>query len=157
MCPLRTLFLFSSSIILFLNSQKNHYYSSKPALLFSLSCGRNCRSFSFWLGDITQIIKNWKHWLRIQNIPVSHIMSFEKATKACVLSYYYGQLYMWLYCCIQFHHDALLRNLLPVGPPKMNVIKMPPHLLLFRHYSHFWMLTIFSKLFQHNLRRPIAS
>ena len=34
---LRTLFLFLPTIILFLNSRKIHYYSSKPALLFSLS------------------------------------------------------------------------------------------------------------------------
>ena len=50
-------------------------------------CCNRLFSCQFWHGasDITQIIKNWKHWLRIHNLPVDQ--SFEKATKACVLGY----------------------------------------------------------------------
>ena len=50
-------------------------------------CCNRLFSCQFWLGasDITQIIKNWKQWLRIHNLPVGQ--SFERATKACVLGY----------------------------------------------------------------------
>ena len=58
--------------------------------------------------DITQIIKNWNHWLRGQNLPVSQ--SFERETKACVLGYMAGS------CAALSRnftmHDAL-KNLLP--------------------------------------------
>ena len=107
--------------------------SSKPALLFSLTwwitiilpnllyysryCNRSL-SCQFWLG---QIIKNWKHWLEAQNLPVGQ--SFEKATKVCVLGY------IWPVAVIQFRHnnDNMRSEIYFLGPSKVNIIKMPPH------------------------------
>ena len=84
------------------------------------SCCNRPFSCQFWLGNITQIIKNWKHWLRVQNLPVGQ--SFERATKVCVLGYMASS-------CAALSNFAIIKcsKTYFLGPPKMNIIKMPPH------------------------------
>ena len=124
---LRTLFLFLPWLLLFYSSilNKIHYYSSKPALLFSLSwwiilTGRFLANF----GNITQIIENWKRWLRVHNIPVDQ--SFWEGNKG-LCTRLYGQ-----YCsCAALSNFATIHmqsKTFFLGPPKVNIIKM---LLLF--------------------------
>ena len=95
-------------------------------------------SCQFWLGDITQIIKNWKHWLRVQNLPVRQ--SFERAKKVCVLGY------MASSCTALSNFTTIcIQKLTSWGHPKWMSLKCHYLLLLFWHYSYLWMLNNYSQ------------
>ena len=145
---LRTLFLFLSSIILFLNSQKNSLLFFQTcsiilAVMMSICCNRPF-SCQFWLGDITQIVKNQKHWLRIQNLPIGQ--SFERATKACVLGYMASS-------CAALSNFTMMRSKILLPGATQNEYATTSF-----YYSSIIAipecLPLFSKLFWHNVHRP---
>ena len=71
------------------------------------------------VSDITQVIEyHWKHWLRVQNLPVGQ--SFERTTKSCKVGYMANS-------CAALTNFTTMYTYSKLGPPKMNIIKMPPY------------------------------
>ena len=103
----RTLFLFLPS---FYSSifKKIHYYSSKPALLFSLS---------WWIFVVTSRFLDNFYILVISHRLSILAESSETPSRAIIWEGNKCQL-----CCSI--HDVLKTY---AGPPKMNIIKIPPH------------------------------
>ena len=115
---LRTLFPFLPSILFYflILKKKSLFFLQTCSIILTVMMNICCnRSFScqFWHGNITQIVKNWKHWVRVQNLPVGQ--SFERATKVSVL--HVGYMVSSRAALSNFativRHDYALKNLLP--------------------------------------------
>ena len=84
-------------------------------------------------GNITQIIKNWKHWLRVQNLPIRY--------KVCVL-------------CYMASSCAVLSNFTTICAQKLTSWGHPKWIIATTSFYYFGIigcLLLFSKLFQDNV------
>ena len=137
------LFVFYCSIPQF--SKKIHYYSSWPALLFLLSwqifvtTGRFLANFDFVIS-----LHDTDYQELIALAESSESQSFERTTKACVLGYMANSS-----AAASSFTTVCSKTCFPKPAKSIIVISIVLALFLIPRC-----LLLFSKLFQHNLRRP---